>query len=314
MVIIMKNRTTLHKSAFLLVIAFFLMCIPAYAVDANVEHKEYDLNFTGIEGLSNIQSINEYDVIVGIRQLTNVQRSALNLSQEDLSYIMSDEIEEEISYRSTLSDAELSQVYGYSEDTIGVLREYNGEKLETNPSLRAVSSVFSLGSDILTYGSSRMGMLFGWQWSSPPICSLQDIIAITWDGTYANGLTNNIALNRSLSFVNVEYKSTTTSVSRYNLSTTEPYHNASLRFSMDSPSGAPLYWAQSGAAFVYVDTVNSSPSLTEVSFRCEYGHQTIAGISSVSFPLSIGISFNYCTTSSGAVVGRLKSNGTWLPY
>ncbi len=146
-----------------------------------------------------------------------------------------------------------------------------------------------------------------------PLLQLSDIVAATWDGTYTSGGNNNVALNNAMSFVNVQYTFTSIAVETFKLTTPEPYHNAKLKFDMMSPD-SPYHWASEGAMFLYVDTVASSPSLEEVFFNFKYGHQAFAGSASVSFPYSIGISFSPVVSTMGSVTGRLKSNGTWIPY
>lgn len=84
----------------------------------------------------------------------------VNLSDEELEYIMSDAIESELLYRASLPAEVLKENYGYSDEAIDILRNYDGGRLEDNPQLRAASATLTAYIGILIQTQTRMGVMY----------------------------------------------------------------------------------------------------------------------------------------------------------
>ena len=120
------------------------------------------------------ETTNEYDYIVEIRDAKKNAKAIANVSEEEVEYITSDAIESELLYRSTLPTEVLKDQYCYSDEAIDVLRDYNGEKLEENPELRAVTATLSAALGELVKSDTRMGVIYTWSWDSKPLVLFTD--------------------------------------------------------------------------------------------------------------------------------------------
>lgn len=67
----------------------------------------------------------------------------VNLSDEEREYIMSDAIESELLYRASLPTEVLKENYGYSDEAIDILRNYDGGRLEDNPLRLLIITIFT---------------------------------------------------------------------------------------------------------------------------------------------------------------------------
>lgn len=270
-------------------------------------------NFAGVKGLSNIVTFSEYDLIVNFRQSDIIQRKAFGLSKVEESEMLSSSAEAEYLKRSKLSTNELKNIYGYNDKAIECLRRYKGEALEDYPEAATFAAQLSIGSSTLLYGGNTSGMCFGWEWNVTPSLNARfsDVVGVAWSGTYASGYSNNIAINTSKSYTNVEYYHYDRFIKtvRNSLSVSKSYHDASTAFPM-TQAGELL--AKKGATFLYVNTVNNSIPLIETAFSFSYGNRRAVGIPSVSFPGGLNISFDGQTVNMGTYAIRLKPNGQVL--
>ena len=148
---------------------------------------------------------NEYDYIVGIREAAKNAKSIAGISTEEVEYITSDAIEKELLYRASLSDKTLKEQYCYTDDVIEALREYDGERLESNAELRALTATLSASLGELVRSETRMGIIYTWMWDYKPLVRFTDYAAMSWDGTYENGGTNNMLFDQYTSFATVNY-------------------------------------------------------------------------------------------------------------
>lgn len=248
-------------------------------------------------------TFNEYDHIVAVRNYVATENEdglRSTISNEELDFIMSDEIESELLYRSKLSTQVLKEQYCYSDEAINILRNYNGGRLEENPELRAVTATLSASLGPLIQGDTKMGIIYTWEWDYRPFMRFSDIAAMSWEGTYEGGLTNNMALDRQTSFatVNYYYSQTNQKQDRYtgaDFLSDNDYNGAAIKFPMEKYDNAWYYWAKYGSLFIYMDLVNQDdgPLLYELSTHGEYAHYTFSSIGAgVSFPLGTSISFS----------------------
>ncbi|MCF0137952.1 MAG: hypothetical protein HUJ66_06290 [Oscillospiraceae bacterium] len=259
---------------------------------------------------------NEYDMIVAIRKMTPEEREKMNLSNGSDKYL-SDEVEKEYLYRASLPYDVLKNEYCYSDEAIRILREYNGEPIEEYPALRAVAATLTTTVGILVYGQSRMGVLYNWSWSSMPSFSGTDCVAAAWQGTYTDGLTNNAALDTSMSFVQLRYFSGSTeyptTLSITSSDSNNLYNNCYKNATFSKTINGLRCWLKSGSMFLYVDLANASgPKFAEVAFHFCYGHQVLSGTPSVSFPAALSISFSAVMSTYGNRNVRLTANGSLI--
>lgn len=243
---------------------------------------------------------NEYDYIVGIREAAKNAKSIAGISTEEVEYITSDAIEKELLYRASLSDKTLKEQYCYTDDVIEALREYDGERLESNAELRALTATLSASLGELVRSETRMGIIYTWMWDYKPLVRFTDYAAMSWDGTYENGGTNNMLFDQYTSFATVNYYYTDANQEQdryegYEFESDNTYHGAAISFPAEKWINGWYYWAKYGSLFVYTNLVNqeTGPMLYELNTHAEFAHYTIgAAFDGVSFPWGISISFD----------------------
>lgn len=199
----------------------------------------------------------------------------------------------------------------YSDEAIDVLRDYNGEKLEENPELRAVTATLSAALGELVKSDTRMGVIYTWSWDSKPLVLFTDYAAMSWEGTYTNGKTNNMALDLRTSFstVNYYYSNTNQKQLEFDFESDNLYHGAAISFPAEKYINTWYYWAKYGSIFVYTDLVDQSatgPRLYELNTHAEFAHYIVGLNAGVSFPAGISISFSGSKDIIGVKNLRLK--------
>lgn len=250
---------------------------------------------------------NEYDYIVEIREAAKKSNSIVGISTEEVEYITSDAIEKELLYRASLSDKALKEQYCYTDDAIDTLRKYDGERLESNADLRELTATLSASLGELVRSGTRMGIIYTWTWDYKPLVRFTDYAAMSWDGTYENGGTNNMLFDQYMSFAIVNYYYTDANQNQnryegYEFESDNTYHGAAISFPAEKWINGCYYWAKYGSLFVYTDLVNqdSGPALYELNTHAEFAHYTIgAAFDGVSFPWGISISF----TGAPSIIG-----------
>lgn len=263
--------------------------------------------------LSETQYYNEYDEIVAVRNEVNESGGAYAqayIPEDRLEYIMSDAIEAELLYRASLPTEILKENYGYSDEAVAVLRNYDGSKIEDNPQLRAASATMRATLGILEQTKTKMGIIYTWSWDTYPLIQATDIAAMSWEGTYENGLSNNMKLDVTSTFVfvnyynlygiggsglqsQVRYDELVTSSNAYGLVSDNTNCGVGVVFPMLQSPGSSN-WAKSGSMYVYMNLVNQStgPLLYELNTHAEYAHYTVDHQYGVSFPAGLSISFS----------------------
>lgn len=249
---------------------------------------------------------NEYDYIVEVRNMVGTQRQALDIPSEEITYVMSDAIEDELLYRATLSTHTLKDQYCYRDEQIAILKEYDGGRLEDHPEMRVVTASLSAGLGSLVTGPKRMGALYTWSWDSKPLNVWDDIAAMAWEGTYVNGGSNNMMLDLKTSHAEIHYyySNSVQPQETYTLESSALLRGGNVRFPMTSYGGSGIsfpVWAKSGAMYVYMDLHNpNGPNLVALAVHGEYGHNVTTPNISVSYPLGASIAFDGTVQALGS--------------
>lgn len=244
-------------------------------------------------------TMNEYDCIVEIRNAaknpSTLSSLDTNLDEEEIEYITSDAIESELLYRASLSTEVLKDHYCYSDEAIAILKSYDGTRLENAPEMRAVTATLSAALGELVKSKTRVGVLYTWSWDVRPLVRWSDYAAVSWDGTYENGGSNDMAFDPYTSFSNVNYYYTDANQKQLKAEFTSDnwYNGAAASFAAEKTINAWYYWAKYGTVYVYVNLVNqdSGPLLYQLTAHGEFAHYTATPTGSVSFPGGASISF-----------------------
>ena len=250
--------------------------------------------------------MNEYDYIVDIRSKDESDCTMAKVSSEEIEYIKSNAVEEELLYRASLPAEKLRDYYCYSNEAIQILKEYDGRRLEDAPEMRSVLATFSAGLGELVKTPTRTGVIYTWSWSSKPVVCHNDCVAVAWEGTYRGGLHNNMAFDFQRSFLHVNYYGLDGQVSYKNFTSDNSYNGGGAYFPMLFKADT---WAKSGAFYAYMNLVNQvdGPKLIDLSVHAEYAHAGAIANLGVSFPRAATISFSGNKTVHGVKNIRLTA-------
>lgn len=254
--------------------------------------------------------LNEFDTVIAYRNMQDEQLIAQGFSADEITDIKSNAVEEELLYRKSLSDDVLSTYYCYTDEQIALLRTYNGERLESNTEMRALSASLTVTVSVLIKTNTRCGLLFHWEWVGKPAVCLTDGVAIRWDATLSSA-SDNLRLDSSSSNCLVQYYYSDAVVFQreVDFDDMELYQNASVRVAMEKYINTYYTWARRGDLLFYADTVNGS-TISEVAVNFAYGHKTLAPALTFTYPPSGGIEVSVSDAKKYA--GRLTSAGQWV--
>lgn len=281
------------------------ICIPARAVEVQDNDQYSETNAMPVQvGMMPVQMkdvMNEYDHIVAIRNASEKEISLMGVSSEDAEYIKSNAIESELMYRASLPEEELRNAYCYTDEDIRILKAYDGSRLEDVPEMRTVMATLSAGIGELVKSGTRVGVIYTWTWDSMPNVLYKGCAALAWDGTYRNGLTNNMSFDASKSFCNLHYRHGDATQSMGTIKSFESnnlYRGAGVTFSM----GTTAKWVKGGALYMYMNLVNQTdgPLLYQLSAHAEYAYYSISISPGISFPDVLSISFSGYHTVYGS--------------
>ncbi len=248
--------------------------------------------------------VSEYDYITLVRSMSPEELVSAPINSEEIELLLSDAPERELLKRKEKTDKELFQLYGYNSEEIALLRAYQGEAIDSNPSLASLTATLTISQVIAIFvTSSRVDMKIVWKWDHCPIFTAKDVFAVYWSPTF-NGNNGNMRLNISKSSHIVTYTYGTASFTKtYSFTQVLPNSAAKVEFAMDHQSDA---WASTGTATLYFEATTGSPALNEMDMVFAYGHTTVDFAPSVSFPIGGGISFGFATHEEASRSGYVS--------
>ncbi|WP_312939920.1 hypothetical protein [Oscillibacter sp.] len=270
------------------------LCVPAWATDEEKQALQQ------IEMTPDV--FNEYDYIVSVRKAGNIQLQSIGVPSKDIAYIKSDAIEKELQYRASLPENVLEDQYCYGNEEVSILKAYDGGRLEDRPGMRAVTATLTAGLGKLVTGPKRMGAIYAWSWDYKPVVTFTDAAAISWIGTYANGLNNEAKVNFRESRADVHYYYSTRVQPQitYSLESENPSRGCNVKIPMETYSGGFPVWAKNGAIYAYIELQDShGANFTTLSMVGAYGHYNVSVGLGVSFPAGCSISFSGYNTALG---------------
>lgn len=244
-------------------------------------------------------TVYEYDAIVAKK------REGIDVS----------EIEAQLSIMSKLSAKEL-HTFGLTTKKAELLKTYDGTGIENNELLRAALGELDITITAPSTSTSAITAKLSWNWTSAPLFyAATDVIACSWQGYDMQGHP-----------IGVEFKNTSTAYFHYYDLTYGTQHMGTVsgQFVNNTydPFGhveAPLPrlntngtgYAKKGDVLIRVAIPsNVSNSISNVTMRLAYGYVTSGGYTySISFPFSLGISFNGKTTAMFDRTVVIRSNG-----
>lgn len=246
----------------------------------------------------------EYDYIVSLRRLNEIERNAIDIPMEEKQIIFSNAVEDELLSRKNLSDEILSKKYLYTKEQIAILREYNGGRLEEHAELAAITGTLTISEPIvMTATSNKIKVKVYWDWDHVPLVCNKDVFAVTWSPTFGSQ-NGNMRFKSSESNHTVwyapggPYESRTVSITQV-----EPNRAVKSEFYMELDE---ITWAKSGTFNLCLEAATGSAPLTEIGFYFAYGHTVIGLTPTVSFPAGFGITFGWNTSTADTLSGYVN--------
>ena len=299
-------------SLVLSIVMAFAISVPAFATSAGPDIPTEPAAYT--------VTVNEYDVYVAARTASNDELLTRGISENQISLIKSDAIENELLEKSSLPVNELSEM-GYDNNQIAILKNYDGRAIEKAPELRGVFADMTAKFYKSSASTTSLKVRVFWEWSNAPALAgdpITDLIALRWQGTNTAGQPINVAFNSSGSSANINYY-TRNGEYRFNRSANvvcdSPYDHAYAEIPVSSgeyEDGATIY-AKSGNLYVKVDRTGTN-YIKEAAFVFGYGHTTIVVSPSLSLPASFGIGFSWGTEKMVEEAIRMSNTGVITEY
>lgn len=286
-----------------------IMCllISSFAISVNAEELSYSTNTI---------VVSEYDYITDCLSKSESELNALGFADEEIAVFKNFKIEDELLQRQEKTDDVLRNYYGYSNEQIAILREYNGEPIKDNPKLRALFAVLTFSTPtVMRASATEIAVYLTWQWSSKPLwvaLTMEDTIAVMWQGTYGSS-SGNIRLNTSSSYWLAQYvvesNSFATDSELYSFTTSSPTASAKVTYPTNYGSG---FFAMSGSTSLYFETTEGSADLTCFDLLIVYGHSTIVGSASITLQSGFDYTLGIGTEEAAVVSGYINiSDKQW---
>ncbi len=142
------------------------LCFGLMFLNANVYASNYDVDEEYSEEIITYQ-ISEYDEIIKYRNASLSEQNSLQIMCGDYEMYTSNYIEDRLMDLKTKTNDEL-YFYGYNDDQIALLRNYNGDRLENCPEMRAVMSTLTISFSGIYHYTNLYKVKANWYWSVMP--------------------------------------------------------------------------------------------------------------------------------------------------
>ncbi|RYD06140.1 hypothetical protein N752_05690 [Desulforamulus aquiferis] len=235
--------------------------------------------------------INEYQKLKDLKAKTDEELEEIGLSTKEIEEIKKLDYAKELQKRAKL-DKKLLKNLGYSDEQVSMLKNFQGTESEIVA--LAATLTISASKNEWSYDSStnttyfRVG--FSWKWSSCPVIKMTDIVAAGWSPEMYQDTSWN-STNHRVTYFDADSGQNTTK--NYNVDVGQAGRGAYSKFPV---STSMWNWATSGSGFFRVSKVGKVP---EAAMKISYGHQTVSGTPTVSFPAAGSITFSYHLNEEG---------------
>lgn len=280
-------------SATLLSIALLgILICPALAAEPGEQSQrvEFPENMVEISSFT----VFEYDSYLVLKEKSDFQLLSQGYSFDEIQSIQDNVVEDELLARAQMSVEELEE-YGYTQEQIAILQEYDGSPLEDSPQMRSVMS--ALGGTLYEneVSATTAGMAFRWTWGSTPIASLpfvNDFVTCSWRGIDAYNDNSWMRLSDATCYADYYQGST------YSYQKTVPVtvmdRQVWCKALVEQNDGSGK-WPKQGWLYVNLEQENpNNPTVNTTTFHFAYGHAYLAANGGVSVGmggLSPGVSF-----------------------
>lgn len=260
-------------------------------------------------------TINEYDVYVQARKLSDKELSSQGMSDTYIDLIKSNAIEDRLLEIASLPANELSEM-GYTSKQITLLKNYNGGPIENTPQLRGTFADMTAKFYKEVASSVTLKIRVYWEWSNAPLLAgdlINDMVAIRWKGTNSAGNSINLAFYSTTSSASVNYYIRS---GPYQCTKTvpivcdSPYDHAYAKVPMSLDGHN---YAKSGNFYLQIMRTGTD-YIKEAAFVFGYGHTVVLSSPSISLPPSFGIGFSFGTETMVEKAIRMSNTGIITEY
>lgn len=265
---------------------------------------------------------NEGSAYIASKAMTDQELLDAGLTEIQLEELRAFSMEDALLERAQLP-TDILHAYGYTDEQIVLLREYDGSPLTENSSVLAATSDCVGTYDIGNYSTSSISFTYTWTWSIVPLVKMEDTVVVAWQGVRKpDNLYFDLTPSTNIMYLHFYNMTSGARASSQDISvqgvhsSTEDY--TSFRFDMTTKDN--YYWAKEGVVYLTLYPDSSSSPINYIDLGAGYGHQTLEGSYTFSVSPSLEVSFSSDFPIQVIVVqednasGRVYSNGRCQNY
>lgn len=251
-----------------------------------------DMQEISVEGNTYTYTVNEYDICVEMREQSTDELREDGYSQDFIDLARSDEIEHWLKELASYDVNVLKDDYGYSEEQISLLKNYDGTQIQDHPELRGVFADCTVDFTCNSASKTSVTVTTTWEWNRAPAIhhkNIRDIIGTGWTAINLDDQEIKLEVDQdfgqpcTIYYYTIKNKYVTYKVFDYKVE--DPLGEVSSKFNTGSlPSQANIPsddYAKKGAFTVRLKT-NGNGKIGAVFFCSAYGHRTITGDATMS--------------------------------
>lgn len=225
------------------------------------------------------QGAQEYAPVLLSEQTSSEYDMYVEMKEDSGDAIINDQkVEDILMQRASLPKDVLKDEYGYSDDQIQILKEYDGTPIEENPQLRGIFANVDGYLYLMEQSNDSVTVRFYWRWDTSPLlagAAIRDVVTCAWIGVDSGNDDHALRLVEEDSICEVDYyyKDEYRYREEIELDDTNPDQSTEAKFTVGS-SQSDVY-AKVGYMDVTVKEPVNVKDLQYSTFVFAYGHTTL---------------------------------------
>jgi len=278
--------------------------------------------FADTTNKTDVYKIDEYSMFKQLKDKSDQELLNAGLTSNEIVEIRNFKFSDEFSARAKMSQNELLSM-GYSKEQIVELRKIFNTPTIANASDEEINSLImtrglfadlTIATNFYSGSDSYISVSFSWSWSNlPAYYGNKDIFAVDWAASDSGGYPLNTILNQNTTYSYIEFYENNNQLgnswsSKYSWDVENQYENAYKKFQLGYNIDGMIGWYQYGRGKVRIERIGTA-AIKEIALLFKYGHTTIVGVPSVSFPTGLSINFGIITTEMDLDSKRFNKYG-----
>lgn len=265
---------------------------------------------------------NEGAAYIASKAMTDQELLDAGLTKIQLEELRAFSMEDALLERAQLPTDTL-RAYGYTDEQIVLLKEYDGSPLTANSAVLAATSDCVGTYDIGNYSTSSIGLTYTWTWSIVPLVKMEDTVVVAWEGVRKpDNLYFDLTPSTNIMYLHF-YNMTTGARASSQDSFVQGLHVSTQNytsFRFDMTKNDNYYWAKEGVVYLTLYPDSSTSPINYIDLGAGYGHQTLVGSYTFSVSPSLEVSFSselpieVVVVQEDAASGRVYSDGRCYNY